>query len=61
MQDKLMQAQAQPFIKLAQGDMERFTRDWSSPDIAAQATHLFHQVTESAMNRMQSAAVVQAA
>jgi hypothetical protein len=41
--------------------MELFTRFSSSPDMAAQATNLFQQLVESAMNRMQSAAVVQAA
>jgi hypothetical protein len=61
MQDKLMQAQTQPFSKLAQGNTEPFTRFSSSPDMAAQATNLFQQLVESAMNLMQSAAVVQAA
>ena len=59
MQDKLMQAQTQPFIKLAQGNMELFTRFSSSPEMTAQATNLFQQATESATNLMQSGAFAQ--
>lgn len=59
MQDNLMQAQTQPFIKLAQSNMELFTRFSSSPEMTAQATTLFQQATESAMNLMQSGAFAQ--
>lgn len=59
MQDNLMQAQTQPFIKLAQGNMELLTRFWSSPEMTAQATSLFQHATESFGNLMQSGAFVQ--
>ena len=56
MQDRLMHAQAQPFIKLAQSNMELLTRFSSSPEMTAQATSLFQQATESATKLMQSGA-----
>jgi hypothetical protein len=59
MQDNLMQAQTQPFLKLAQGNMELLTRFWSSPEMTAQATSLFRHATESATNVMQSGAFAQ--
>jgi uncharacterized membrane-anchored protein YhcB (DUF1043 family) len=59
MQDNLMQAQTQPFIKLAQGNMELLTRFSSSPEMTAQATSLFQHATESATNLMQSGAFAQ--
>jgi hypothetical protein len=45
MQDNLMQAQAQPFVKLAQANMDLLTRFSTSPE-----------VTESAMKLMNSSA-----
>lgn len=59
MQD-IIQAQAQPFYKLAQANMDLFTRFSTSPEVTAQATtnasQLFQQATESAMKLMQSGA-----
>jgi len=59
MQD-IIQAQAQPFFKLAQANMDLFTRFSTSPEVTAQATanasQLFQQATESAMKLMQSGA-----
>mgnify|MGYP003477032934 FL=1 len=61
MQD-VIQAQAQPFFKLAQANMDLFTRFSTSPEVTAQATanasQLFQQATESAMKLMQSGAFV---
>jgi hypothetical protein len=59
MQDELMQAPTQPFIKLAQGNMELLTRFSSSPDMTAQATSLYQHATESVANLMQSGAFAQ--
>jgi hypothetical protein len=59
MQDKLMQAQTQPFIKLAQANMELLTRFSSSPEMTAQATSLFQQATESSKSLLQSGAFTQ--
>ena len=59
MQDNLMQAQTQPFIKLAQRNMELLTRFSSSPEMTAQASSLFQQATDSAKNLMQSGAFAQ--
>lgn len=59
MQDKLVQAQTQPFIKLAQGNMELFTRFSSSPEMTAQANSLFQQANTSAANLMHSGAFAQ--
>jgi hypothetical protein len=60
MQDNLMQAQTQPFVKLAQANMDLFTRFSTSPEITAQASanasQLFLQASESAMKLMQSGA-----
>lgn len=63
MQDNLMQAQTQPFVKLAQANMELFTRFSTSPEVTAQASanasQLFQQASESAMKLMQSGAFAQ--
>ncbi len=59
MQDKLMQAQTQPFIKLAQSNMELLTRFSTSPEVSASANQLFQQASESAMNLMHSGAYAQ--
>lgn len=60
MQDSLIQAQTQPFVKLAQSNMDLLTRFTSSPEVTAQAganvSQLFQQASESAMKLMQSAA-----
>lgn len=57
MQFNLMQAQ--PFIKLAQSNMELLTRFSSSPEMTARAASLFQQATESATTLMQSGAFAQ--
>lgn len=63
MQDNLMQAQMQPFVKLAQSNLELFTRFSTSPEVTAQAGanagQLFQQASESAMKLMQSGAFSQ--
>jgi hypothetical protein len=55
-----MQAQVQPFVKLAQANMELLSRFWTSPEVQSQATAnasvLFQQASESAMKLMQSGA-----
>lgn len=60
MQDKLMQAQTQPFLKLAQANMDLLTRFSTSPEVASQASanasQLFQQASESTMKLMQSGA-----
>lgn len=60
MQDNQMQVPTQPFIKLAQANMELFTRFSTSPEVTAQASnsasHLFQQASESTMKLMQSGA-----
>ncbi len=60
MQDNLMQAQTQPFVKLAQANMDLLTRFSTSPEVSAQASanasQLFQQASESAMKLMQSGA-----
>jgi hypothetical protein len=60
MQDNVMQAQAQPFVKLAQANMELLTRFWTSPEVESQATAnasaLYQQASASAMKLMQSGA-----
>ena len=60
MQDNLMQSQAQPFIRLAQANMDLLTRFSSSPEVAAQtsanASQLFQQASESTMKLVQSGA-----
>jgi hypothetical protein len=59
-QDSVMQAQVQPFVKLAQANMELLSRFWTSPEVQSQATAnasvLFQQASESAMKLMQSGA-----
>lgn len=63
MQDDLMQAHAQPFVKLAQANMELLTRFSTSPEVAAQAganaSQMFQQASESTMRLMQSGAFAQ--
>ena len=58
MQDNVMQAQVQPFVKLALANMELLTRFWTSPEVESQATEnasaLFQQASASAMKLMQS-------
>lgn len=60
MQDTVMQAQTQPFVKLAQANMDLFARFSTSPEVTAQASanasQLFQQASESAMKLMQSGA-----
>jgi hypothetical protein len=60
MQDNVMQAQVQPFMKLAQANMELLARFWTSPEVQSQAAAnaglLFQQASESAMKLMQSGA-----
>lgn len=60
MQEQLMQAQTQPFVKLAQANMDLLTRFSTSPEVTAQtsqnASQLFQQASESAMKLMQSGA-----
>lgn len=55
-----MQAQTQPFVKLAQANMDLLTRFSTSPEVTAQASanasQLFQQASESAMKLMQSGA-----
>lgn len=60
MQDNVMQVQAQPFVKLAQSNLEALTRFTTSPEVTSQTTTLasqfFQQASESAMKLMQSGA-----
>jgi hypothetical protein len=60
MQDNIMQAQAQPFIKLVQANMDVLTRFSTSSEVASQTTanasQWFQQATESATRLMQSGA-----
>ncbi len=60
MQDNLMLVQAQPFVKLAQSNMDLLTRFSTSPEVTSQATanvgQMFQQASESAMKLMQSGA-----
>lgn len=60
MQDNLIQAQTQPFVKLAQANVDLLTRFSTSPEVAAQASanasQMFQQASESAMRLMQSGA-----
>ena len=60
MQVNFNQFQAQPFVKLAQANMELFTRFSSSPEVTTHATahvsQLFLLASESAMKLMQSGA-----
>ena len=63
MQDNLMQAQTQPFIKLAQANMDLLTQFSNSREVTTQASanasQLFQQASESAMKLMQSGALTQ--
>jgi len=59
MQENVVQTQTQPFIKLAQSNMELFTRFSSSPEVTVQATNLFQQANASAANLMHSGAFAQ--
>lgn len=58
MQFDAMHVNAQPFIKLAQANMELLTRFSTSPEVTSQATanasQLFQQASSSAMSLMQS-------
>jgi hypothetical protein len=58
-----LQAQAQPFVKLAQTNIELLTRFWTSPEVSSQAmanaSALFQQASESAVKVMQSGAAAQ--
>jgi uncharacterized membrane-anchored protein YhcB (DUF1043 family) len=60
MQDNVVQVHVQPFFKLAQSNMELFTRFSTSPEVTAQATadasNLLQQATESATSLMRSGA-----
>jgi hypothetical protein len=60
MQDKLIQAQTQPFVKLTQANIDLLTRFSTSPEVTAQASanvsQLFQQASESAMKLMHSGA-----
>jgi hypothetical protein len=63
MQDRLMQVQAQPFLKLAQANMDLLTRFSTSPEVTGQAmasaANLFQQATEVTNKLMQSGAYAQ--
>jgi hypothetical protein len=63
MQSNIMQSQAQPFLKLVQGNMELLTQFSTSPEVTSQATsnasQLFQQGTASAMKLMHSGAFAQ--
>jgi len=63
MQDNLMQAQTQPFVKLAQANMDLLTRFSTSPEVTAQASanasQMFQQASESTMKLLQSGAFAQ--
>lgn len=60
MQDNIMQAQAQPFVKLVQANMDVLTQFSTSSEVTSQATanasQFFQQATESATRLMQSGA-----
>lgn len=60
MQENVMQAQIQPFVKLAQANMNLLTRFSTSPEVTSQAienaSKLFQQASESSMELMQSGA-----
>ncbi len=62
MQD-ILQAPAQPFVKLIQANMDLLTRFTTSPEVTAQASanasSLFQQTSETASRLMQSGAFVQ--
>lgn len=60
MQDNLMQAQMQPFVKLARANMDLLGWFSTSPEVTAQANatanQWFHQASDSAGKLMQSGA-----
>lgn len=60
MQDNLMLAPTQPFVKLAQANMDLLTRFSASPEFAEQASsnasQLIQQASASSMKLMQSGA-----
>jgi aromatic ring-opening dioxygenase catalytic subunit (LigB family) len=60
MQDNVIQGQTQPFVKLAQANMDLITRFSTSPEVTAQASanagQLLQQASDSAMKLMQSGA-----
>ena len=60
MQDNAIQTSTQPFVKLAQANMELLSKFSTSPEVRAQATasatQLFQQASESASNLMRSGA-----
>ena len=60
MEDNVMQIPLQPYVRLAQANMDLLTRFATSPEVTSQATanasQLFQQASESAMRFMQSGA-----
>lgn len=60
MQDNLMHAQTQPFVKLALANMDLISRFSTSPEVTSQVTadasQLFQQASQSSMKLMQSGA-----
>jgi len=60
MQDNIMQAQTQPFVRLVQANMDLLIRFSTSPRVKSQvpanASLFFPQASESAMRLMQSGA-----
>jgi hypothetical protein len=63
MQSNILQAQAQPYLKLVQSNMELLAQFSTSPELTSQAptsaTDLFQQGPASAMKFMQSGAFAQ--
>lgn len=63
MQDNFTQAQVQPFVKLAQANMDLFNKFSTSPEVtkqaSANATALIKQATESSTSLMRSDAFTQ--
>jgi hypothetical protein len=60
MQENIMQAQTQPFVRLVQANMDLLTRFSTSPQVKPQApanaSQLFQQASESAMRLTHSGA-----
>jgi hypothetical protein len=60
MEDNVMQVPMQPYVRLAQANMDLLTRFATSPEVTSQATanasQLFQQASEAAMKFMQSGA-----
>ena len=60
MQDNVMQDQTQPFLKLAQANMQLLTQFTTSREVTSQATsdvnQLFQQANESTLKLLQSGA-----